>query len=101
MTILLAILAIFAYIGICWAMFAGAEAGYSALKDADVAPERRRLWLFGICAAALQCAGLTLSGLVNLYASSSWVSALMAMLASATLQRTGERFLPLLSSRHL
>lgn len=97
MTTLFAILAIVAYAGICWAMFSGAEAGYSALKDADVAPERRPLWLFGVCAAALQCVGLTLSGLVNFYASLSWVSALMAMLASATLLRTGERFLPLLS----
>ena len=94
MTTLLAILAIFAYAGICWAMFAGAQAGYAALKNADVAPERRPLWLFGLGAAALQCAGLALSGSVNFYASLSWVSALMAMMASATLLRTGERFLP-------
>ena len=97
MTPFIAILAVFTYAGICWAMFAGAQAGYAALKNADVAPERRPLWIFGLGAAALQCAGLALSGSVNFYASLSWVSALMAMLASATLLRTGERFLPLLS----
>lgn len=97
MTTLFAILAILAYSGISWAMFAGADTGYSALKDADVAPERRPLWIFGLCAAALQCAGLALLGSVNFYASLSWVSALMVMLASTTLLRSGERFLPLLS----
>ncbi len=97
MTTLFAILAILTYAGISWAMFASTDAGYSALKVPDVAPERRPLWIFGLCAAALQCAGLALSGSLNFYASLSWVSALMAMLASATLLRSGERFLPLLS----
>ena len=97
MTSILAILAILFYSGVCLAMFVGANVGYSSLKDTDAAPERRPLWFFGLCAAALQCAGLALSGLVNFYASLSWVSALMAALASATLLRLGERFLPLLS----
>ena len=97
MTSFLATLAIIFYSGVCLAMFVSANAGYSALKDIDVAPERRPLWVFGLCAAVLQCAGLALSGSVNFYASLSWVSALMAMLVSATLLRSGERFLPLLS----
>lgn len=97
MTTLFAILAVLAYATICWTMFAGPETGYSALKDAEIVPERRPLWVFGLCAAALQCAGLALSGSLNFYASLSWVSALMVILASATLLRSGERFLPLLS----
>ncbi len=97
MTTLFAILAILTYAALCWVMFAGTKTGYAALKDADVVPERRPLWLLGLCAAALQCAGLALSGSVNFYASLSWVSALMVLLASTTLLRLGERFLPLLS----
>ena len=97
MTTLFAILAVLTYAALCWAMFAGTETGYSALTDADVVPERRPLWMFGLCAAALQCLGLALSGSVNFYASLSWVSALMALLAATTLLRSGERFLPLLS----
>ncbi len=97
MTTLFAILAVLTYAGLCWAMFAGTETGYSALKDADTAREWRPLWVFGLFAAFLQCVGLALSGSVNFYASLSWVSALMVMLAATTLLRTGERFLPLLS----
>ncbi len=85
--------AIFSYAAIAWLMFNPADAP-SEIKRYTA---NRPLWIFGLGIAAIQCLGLSLTGSFNFFASLSWVSALMAALASATLLRVGERFLPLLS----
>jgi ABC-type uncharacterized transport system permease subunit len=93
MTNFFAISAILGYIAIAWLMFNRPD------NDSEIRhhTSARPLWLFGLSIATAQCLGLSLNGSFNFFASLSWVSALMAGVASATLLRVGERFLPLLS----
>jgi ABC-type uncharacterized transport system permease subunit len=77
----------------CFAIFGLLYVSWQLLRDQASRP----LWLFSLVAALLQCLALALAGSVHFFASLSWVSALMAAVASVTLMRHGERFLPLLS----